>query len=442
MKPSIRFTDNYPVLEKGEVYHAEDFILKAKGDVEAEEDVLDTRKLGEHEVVYTVSNAFMSETYTLKYKVVDTTPPVLKVVDETVYIDPDENYTMRDMRYNIIVNEGNLFFESDLDPSIAGSYQVIVRAIDESENTSEVSYTLVVRDTEPPFVFDPGYGAVIKRGNDFVLNNWISYGDNADPDPVLEVEGTVNTEKVGNYPLHLTLTDNSGNVSEWDLTVKVVNKIDYDGGEEDDTTYLFDDFMKDYQGEGRAFGIDVSEWQGEIDFEKAKRAGCEFVMMRIGYSYNGNLILDKSFRDNFRNARAIGIPVGIYYYSNDSTPEEVRSVMRQIFEELGDDEPELPIVFDWENFTDFQDYKVSFNSLNELYDVFEEEVRARGFEPMLYGSKYYLERVWNHRDTRSVWLAHYVDESSYKEPYSLWQTAAWGELDGVEGYVDLDVWFR
>lgn len=99
------------------------------------------------------------------------------------------------------------------------------------------------------------------------------------------------------------------------------------------------------------------------------------------------------------------------------------------------------ISIDWENFSDFQNYDVSFQMLNHLYDVFEQTVREHGYEPMLYGSKYYLETVWNHRDRRPVWLAHYTDWSSYKDPYFMWQVCAWGRIDGIDGDVDFDIMF-
>ena len=165
-------------------------------------------------------------------------------------------------------------------------------------------------------------------------------------------------------------------------------------------------------------------------------------MMRIGFAYDGKLTLDKSFKANIEGARKAGMPAGIYYYSHDKSEEEVLSSLNDIFTELDGMSLELPIVFDWENFSDFQDYGISFQDLERLYEVFDEEVREHGYQPMLYGSKYYLENVWKHADRHPVWLAHYTDWSSYQGPYQLWQLSAWGSIEGIDGYVDLDILFE
>ena len=102
---------------------------------------------------------------------------------------------------------------------------------------------------------------------------------------------------------------------------------------------------------------------------------------------------------------------------------------------------QLPIVFDWENFFNYHEYEISFQDLNHLYDVFEKEVNERGYESMLYGSAYYLNRIWTHKDSRPVWLAQYSSWPTYKHPYILWQLADNGKLDGVSENVDLDVLF-
>jgi GH25 family lysozyme M1 (1,4-beta-N-acetylmuramidase) len=100
---------------------------------------------------------------------------------------------------------------------------------------------------------------------------------------------------------------------------------------------------------------------------------------------------------------------------------------------------ELPIVFDWENFSHFQQYGISFQQLNHLYDVFEEEVTAAGYDSMLYGSKYYLQAVWAHTDTRPVWLAHFTSQTNYEGPYKIWQASATGQVPGIDAYVDMNI---
>ena len=442
-RPTVTFLDEHPVLEQDQEYHLRDFIASSSGDIDVEDDTLDCSVLGEHSYYFDLSNGFLKNNAVLRYEVVDTTPPQIEIIRRKIYLDPYDPYTIADMLKNVAVDEGTLTFESDLDTAFSGTYLVMVQATDESANTSSAVYEVIVKDEEAPFVLASGAGIVLKRGADFAIEDYLSYGDNADPEPVLEVEGEVDTAKVGKYPLTLSLKDASGNETSWDIIVNVVSRITYDDDDDDDDeVYPFADLISDHQAPGRRMGIDVSEWQGDIDFEQIKKAGCEFVMMRIGFSSKGRLIPDKSFHDNFEGARKAGLPVGIYYYSRDASEEEVLSVLEDIFEELDGEKPELPIVFDWEDFLDFPEYGISFQMLNRLYDVFEEQVHHQGCEAMLYGSKYYLEKIWKKRDSRQVWLAHYIDWSGYQDPYAMWQVCSWGQIDGIDGYVDFDILFE
>ncbi|MBQ1289679.1 MAG: hypothetical protein IIY23_05920, partial [Erysipelotrichaceae bacterium] len=156
-------------------------------------------------------------------------------------------------------------------------------------------------------------------------------------------------------------------------------------------------------------------------------------------SHRGVLKIDKRFYQNLKGAKEAGLPVGIYLFCYDYTEEDLRKSVASVFEELGDTELELPIAFDWENFGNFQEYELSFRGLDHLYDVFEEEVTARGYECMLYGSAFYLNRVWPNAGNRPVWMAQYADKVTYPKPYVMWQLSDAGRIDGIEGQVDLDI---
>ena len=178
-----------------------------------------------------------------------------------------------------------------------------------------------------------------------------------------------------------------------------------------------------------------------IDFEAVKAAGCEFVIIRVGYSYQGELHVDKMFRQNIDRAKAAGLPVGIYLFSYDNNEPDLLRALDAVFEELGDTELELPIVFDWEDFGDYQSYKMSFATLNKLYDAFERAVTEKGYESMLYGSKSFLLKVWKHRDTRKIWLAQYNTAPTYDGQYSIWQCSGSGKISGIRGEADFDVMY-
>ena len=100
------------------------------------------------------------------------------------------------------------------------------------------------------------------------------------------------------------------------------------------------------------------------------------------------------------------------------------------------------MVFDWEDFGQFQTYKMSFAGLNDLYDAFADQLSSAGYECMLYGNKNSLEKVWEDTDTRPVWLAHYTDKTDYKGPYVMWQASQTGNIDGIDGDVDMDILYE
>ena len=306
--------------------------------------------------------------------------------------------------------------------------------------SAEFTLPYTVVDTEPPLKIWSGNGTVLQRGTEFDINKVIGYGDNADPEPKLTVDGEVDMGTNGKYPLHVTVTDASGNSTSWDLTVEVADSVPVYTDNSERTK--FSDFAFAYAGDGRTFGIDVSTWQGDIDFDAVKAAGCDFAIIRIGYSKDGEITLDDKFDQNYERAKAAGIRTGIYLFSYDNTEKDVRAAADQIAEKLGEEVPELPVVFDWEDFGRFQTYKMSFADLNKLYDAFADELAGKGYDCMLYGNKNSLENIWKDTDTRPVWLAHYTDKTDYEGPYRMWQASCTGRIDGIDGDVDMDIMYR
>ena len=304
----------------------------------------------------------------------------------------------------------------------------------------EFTMEYTVRDDIPPLKIWTWDGAVLQRGSEFDINELIAYGDNADPTPLVSVDGKVNMEKNGKYPLHVKITDSSGNFTECDLSVEVADELP--SYEDTAERTVFSGFVSANRGEGRSYGIDVSAWQDEIDFQAVKRAGCEFVIIRIGYTSAGEINVDKTFYRNFQNARAAGLKVGVYFYSTDTTEEQVRYAADWIINTLEGANLDLPVAFDWEDFGNFQDYKISLYELNRLYDAFADELSGSGYGCMLYGSKNYLEQVWDKTDIRPVWLAHYTEKTDYKGPYMLWQASCTGRISGISGDVDMDILYQ
>ena len=304
-----------------------------------------------------------------------------------------------------------------------------------------MSYTVV--DTKSPVKLWSANTVTLPVGGKFSLSDYVAYGDNADPEPKLECSGSVDTDNAGSYPLHITVSDASGNRTEWDITVNVLEEMpEYE--DEDVERTQFADFVKANAGEGRSLGIDVSSWQNEIDFEAVKNAGCEFVIIRVGFTTGDYKIaeLDYRFSENLEKAKAAGLKTGVYLYSDDNDIEQARASADWVIEQLDGTALDLPVVFDWEDFGRYQTYKMNFTDLNRMYDAFADEISKAGYECMLYSSRNYLEDVWEDTDKRPVWLAHYTEKTDYEGPYRIWQASCTGTIDGISGAVDMDILYE
>ena len=101
----------------------------------------------------------------------------------------------------------------------------------------------------------------------------------------------------------------------------------------------------------------------------------------------------------------------------------------------------MPVSFDWENWKYFKNFNLNLHDLNELSNVFLDTLSNSGYDIINYGSKNYLENVWDKNDY-PVWLAHYTDKTNYKYDYIMWQFTDRGIVPGIEGYVDLDYYYE
>lgn len=334
-----------------------------------------------------------------------------------------------------------------------GSYEVKVQVKYEGY-TYEKAIKYEVSDTTAPVVLNAGVNTVVPVGAAFDLGSYVGYGDNFDREPELTYEGEVDTSTEGVYPITAHVTDDNGNVQSWTLNITVSDSEQGTPDEDDELgenaaaadteitpTIYFDDFVSQYSGENTKFGIDVSHWQGDIDFEAVKNAGCDFVIVRLGFYDDDLLGVDEKYLDNIQNAKDAGLEVGVYYYSTDYDEASLREHAKWIKDMIDGTELDFPVVFDWESFMNYQDYSMSIHDLNKLYDAFADEMKKGGYDTMLYSSKNFLEKFWEYPDDRTVWLAHYEDETDYAGKYVMWQRCGTGRIDGVATDVDLDVYY-
>ena len=300
--------------------------------------------------------------------------------------------------------------------------------------------TINVVDTVSPKIFGSSTKTV-EVGYEGDLCNTVTYGDNYDGQPICRVVGKYDFNQVGKYDIEIVVTDVSGNSTNYHVTLNVVDEIrSNNNGGGTSTKLQFSDAIERYGSEGLEFGIDVSEWQGDVDYEAVKDAGATFVMMRIGVKLDSgeDPAIDGQFLNNIKKAKEAGLKVGVYLYSKALSSDEAVEEARWVLDVLDGETLDLPIVFDWEIWSNWNSYHLSFHDLNEMAHDFIKTVEDEGYEGMLYGSKFYLENFWDTQEFENIWLAHYASETSY-EGYQMWQFSNVGRIDGIYGDVDLNV---
>lgn len=215
--------------------------------------------------------------------------------------------------------------------------------------------------------------------------------------------------------------------------------------------YTPEDFTTDGEyvecitGQSR-FGIDVSYWQGDIDWQQVKDAGVEFVMIRVGWrgSVQGVLDIDEYAQQNYEGAKAVGIDVGCYFFSQAISPEEAVEEAEYVLELIRDWELDMPVVYDWEYISaDSRTGNVDARLLTDCTIAFCERIRQAGYTPMVYFNadqshkQMFLEELTDY----PFWLAMYESEMDYPYKIQMWQYTDAGTVPGIAGNVDLNLYF-
>jgi len=194
--------------------------------------------------------------------------------------------------------------------------------------------------------------------------------------------------------------------------------------------------------EKKVKGIDVSSFQGAIDWEKVRNTGIEFAMIRCGYRNlsNAEIHEDKTFRYNVEEANRLGIPVGIYFYSTARNEKEVLEEATFVLNLIKDYDITYPVVYDFEMFNQKRTKGVNDKRINDNAVQFLDYLRAHGYDGMLYSN---LNALNNHWDIEKffgykLWYAQYINRATYEGKYDMWQYADNGRVDGIRGKVDLN----
>ena len=206
-----------------------------------------------------------------------------------------------------------------------------------------------------------------------------------------------------------------------------------------------EDVIRTHKNEDTMIGIDVSRWQGNVDWQAVKDAGIEFVIMRIGVQTDPEetLDVDSKFQEYFSKAKEVGLKVSVYVYNTATSKEAGEKTAQFVLNTLNGVKLDLPIAYDWENWSKFMNYNISLHTLKESYNGFRETLNKAGYESMLYSSKYYLENAWLDIDKDTVWLAHYTSQTDYQGKYYIWQMGDTGKVPGItDNTVDIDILYK
>ena len=193
------------------------------------------------------------------------------------------------------------------------------------------------------------------------------------------------------------------------------------------------------------FGVDISSKQGIVDFEKLKKAGVDFVMIKVGgrgYS-SGNIVLDSSYKDYMNGAKNAGLGIGVYFYSQAVDKDEVCEEAETLLELIKDYPVKYPVVFDMESVegdvarTDALDV----STRTELARIFLKTIKAEGYTPMLYGDKEWLVTKLDLEKLQDydVWLSQETDTPDYPYEYTMWQYNKSGTVSGISGTAGLNI---
>ena len=298
----------------------------------------------------------------------------------------------------------------------------------------------------PVFLIKPGT-INVGKGSAFDIHSYIGYADDVDRDVSISLDKEIDTSETGSDSVTVTLTDDAGHSTNATFNVNVVESSSSGsstgdgGGGSAPGTVSFDSFAENYGGDDVSLGIDVSRWQGDIDFDKVKAAGCEFVIIRLGGLDDGENYTDRVYAQNIQNAKAAGLKIGIYWHAEESNAEEVKKSANYLKSVLGNEKLDFPIAYDWEDFANFQTYGMNLYDINDCFNMFADEMKSAGYDTCLYSSKNFLETVWTNENGYKVWLANYTSKTSYAGPYFMWQQTSSGKIDGIASAVDFNIYY-
>lgn len=195
-------------------------------------------------------------------------------------------------------------------------------------------------------------------------------------------------------------------------------------------------------------GVDLSEYQGEVDFAAMKAAGAEFVMLRLGgryYGTEGGLYEDGAFDSYYEAAKSAGLKVGAYFFSQAASTDDAAEEAEYALQTLAGRKLDYPVAFDWENIADDEARtdNVTGMELTAIAEAFCDTITQDGYRSIVYSNTQQMFVMYDFETMKDYdfWLADYRDFPTMYYKFDMWQYTTGGTIDGVDGEVDLNLSF-
>lgn len=248
------------------------------------------------------------------------------------------------------------------------------------------------------------------------------------------------------FPENLVFTDRAGELVYLALD-DTLKTHDYDFSrlvtdpKTKEKTYTDDD------GKPALKGIDVSSYQGRIDWSKVKADGVEFAYIRAGARgyESGTVFEDDRLEDNLKGANNAGVPVGVYFYSQAANAAEAVEEADFVIERIKNSDITYPVVFDMEeeNAATSRTLNLTPAERTDIAIAFCERVAEAGYRPMIYGNmRWFAANLELKRlEEYDKWFAQYFSRPYFPYEYAAWQYSSKGRVDGISGDVDMNIGF-
>ena len=193
-------------------------------------------------------------------------------------------------------------------------------------------------------------------------------------------------------------------------------------------------------------GVDVSAFQKDIDWQQVKDSGIRFAIIRLGYrGYGkaGRLVEDEYAKKNLQGVTEVGLPFGVYFFSQALTIKEADEEIEFMLKILGDYDPDLPVILDWEIPTaDARTANMDARTLTDIQLHFCQVMTEKGYTPMIYFNWYQSNHLYYLKELEAYpfWLALYQDRMEYPYKVEMWQYTCTGRVPGIPGDVDINVY--